>query len=317
MDLLFAMDPPESMLPDKDTSFAFMRAALARGHRCYHCLIHQICCDGDVVRAKARSIKVSQQSPHYTLGSVEDLRLTEISAVFVRKDPPFDTAYAHLTRLLDLVKRRTLIINDPTSLRDANEKLFALHFPHLTPRTLVAADPDQIRQFVGEVGGQAVLKPLDGAGGSGVVALRLGDPNVRALIDMLTLEGRRLALVQEFLPAVRHGDKRVLLLDGRALGAIRRVPQDDDIRANIHVGGRVLPTSLTEAEQAIVDEVGAELRRRGLWFVGIDLIAERLIEINVTSPTGIQELGQHQGRLPEDDVIAWTETRVALLKDQS
>lgn len=314
MDILFVMDPPETMLPEKDTSFAFIRAAQARGHQCYHCLVHQVSCEGGSLRAMARGIKVSHHAPHFSMGAPEELALAELSAVFVRKDPPFDTAYAHLTRLLDLVKHETLVVNDPSGLRDANEKLFAFQFPHLMPRSLVTASVDSIHRFVAGVGGRAVLKPLDGAGGRGVVALTLGDPNVRALVDLLTAEGRELALVQEFLPGIRQGDKRVLLLDGVALGAIRRVPRADDIRANIHVGGEVLPTSLTDAEQAIVDEVGGELRRRGLWFVGLDLIAERLIEINVTSPTGIQELGQHLGRCPEDDVIAWTEERAEAIR---
>lgn len=313
MEILFVMDPAETMLPDKDTSFAFIRAAGAMGHHCFHCLVHQVYNEANCVQALARPIAVSDTSPFVSLGEATELVLEKLSAVFIRKDPPFDTAYAHLTRQLDLVKDKTLIVNDPQGLRDANEKLFAFHFAHLMPRSLVTSEQRRIIEFLDRVGGRAVLKPLDGAGGSGVVALSHGDPNTRALVDLLTEEGRRLALVQEFLPSVRQGDKRVLLLDGSPLGAIRRIPRADDIRANIHVGGVVQPTEISAAEQAIVLEVGAELSRRGLWFVGLDLIGEKLIEINVTSPTGIQELGRHQGRSPEEAVIEWTARRVAAM----
>jgi glutathione synthase len=253
---------------------------------------------------------VNDRAPHVTLGDDRQVELAGLDAVFVRKDPPFDAEYQHLTQQLDLVKDRTLIVNDPRGLRDANEKLFAFQFSELMPRSFVSSDPADILEFVRELGGKAVLKPIDGAGGRGVVALELGDMNTRALIDLLTDEGHKLALVQEYLPAVRAGDKRVLVLDGEPLGAILRVPRPDDLRANIHVGGVVHATELSAEEQALVTEVGARLRKHGLWFVGLDLIGGRLIEVNVTSPTGIQELGRFQGRSPELDVIAWVEERV-------
>jgi glutathione synthase len=166
-------------------------------------------------------------------------------------------------------------------------------------------------EFVHEVGGSAVLKPLDGAGGSGVVTLSLQDRNARSLVDVWTHEGKRLAIVQEYEPAVRVGDKRVLLLDGQPLGAILRVPREDDVRANIHAGGTVKPTELTPAEAAIVKAVGPKLVEHGLYFVGLDLIGERLIEVNVTSPTGIQELSRFVGRPVEQDVIRWVASKVS------
>jgi glutathione synthase len=307
---LFVMDPAEKMLPDKDTSFAFMRGARARGHECLHCLPLDVSNLGCDVFARARPIAVSDSAPHVTLGAFERVELSQLDAVFIRKDPPFDTAYAHLTQQLDLVKDRTLVLNDPRGLRDANEKLFAFHFSEFMPRSLVSAEPREILEFVREVGGKAVLKPLDGAGGSGVVALALEDKNTRALIDILTAEGQRHALVQQYLGAVREGDKRVLVLDGEPLGAILRVPREDDIRANIHVGGVVHPTELGAEERALVANVGARLRQHGLWFVGLDLIGGKLIEVNVTSPTGIQELGRHRGDEPEQAVIAWVERTV-------
>jgi glutathione synthase len=177
---------------------------------------------------------------------------------------------------------------------------------------LVTCDREELLQFTRDVGGRAVLKPLDGAGGSGVVALRTDDKNARALTDILTHEGKVQAMVQEYQEEVVTGDKRVLLLDGKLLGAILRVPRADDIRANIHVGGRVEPTELTRREQALVDAVGPRLSQAGLYFVGLDLIGEKLIEVNVTSPTGIQELGRFNKSEPEAEVIAWLEKRVGV-----
>lgn len=310
MRFLFVMDPAETMLPTKDTSFALMRGALARGHECLHCAPSRLSHAGTEVSARCRPIVVRDEAPHVTLGDETEVAVAELDAVFIRKDPPFDTAYLHLTQQLDLVAERTLVLNDPDGLRAANEKLFAFRFPHLMPASLVTADRERIHAFVEEVGGEAVLKPLDGAGGSGVVMLRQGDRNNRSLVDLHTREGAQHALVQQYLPAIRGGDKRVLMLDGAVLGAILRVPREDDLRANIHVGGTVQATELTPAERALADEVGAELRARGLWFVGLDLIGERLIEVNVTSPTGIQELGRLTQTRPEAQVIAWVEARV-------
>jgi glutathione synthase len=311
MRFLFVMDPAETMHPAKDTTFAFMRGALARGHETFHCLPRDIANEGRRVTARARGIRVADATPHVELDREQVLDLATLGAVFIRKDPPFDSAYVHLTHQLDLVNDRVLIVNDPRGLRDANEKLFAFHFAEHMPRSRVTADPGEILAFVETAGGRAVLKPLDGAGGSGVVVLERGDKNLRSLADVWTSEGKKLALVQEYLPAIRTGDKRILVLDGRPLGAILRVPREDDVRANLHVGGRAEPTELTPAELAAVTAIGPKLVEHGLFFVGLDFIGERLIEVNVTSPTGIQELGRFAGRPVEQDVIAWVEARVA------
>ena len=288
---------------DKDTSFAFMLAAVELGHRVYHCKPIDLFQRGREVFANARAADLGPA--RLELGEREELDLSELDAVLVRKDPPFDIQYLHLTQQLDLVKSRTLVVNDPAGLRTANEKLFTFQFADFMPRSMVSAEPERIRAFLDEVGGRAVLKPLDGAGGSGVVALAVGDTNTRALIDLLTREGREAALVQEYVADVRTGDKRVLLLDGKPLGAILRVPRADDFRANIHVGGQVEPTELTHAELSLIGAVAPALRQHGLWFVGLDLIGERLIEVNVTSPTGIQELSRFEGTKHEVRVITW------------
>jgi glutathione synthase len=310
MQFLFVMDPYAGMLPDKDTSFAFLRAAHSRGHECFHCLVPNVCSVGRDVSAWCRPLRVSNAAPHTEVGERQLISVGSFDAVFIRKDPPFDADYLHLTQQLDLVGEQTLVVNGPRGLRDANEKLFALHFAETMPRTLVSADTDQMLEFVRAVGGKAVVKPLDGAGGAGVMGIDGGGRNSRGILDYVTAEGRRLALVQEFQPEVVGGDKRVLLLDGRLLGAIRRVPREDDIRANIHVGGRVEACELTPKEHALVDAIGPRLREQQLYFVGLDLIAEKLIEVNVTSPTGIQELGRLTNTQPELDVIDWVAARV-------
>lgn len=302
------MDPFAELAWTKDTSFAFMRGAKARGHEVWHCLPRDVYNQGRDVFARATRLEVHPSAPWLSAGEQSTLELAKLDAVLIRKDPPFDRDYLFLTQQLDLVKERVRVVNDPSGVRDANEKLFTFHFVEYMPRSLVTADPAQILAFVEAVGGRAVLKPLDGAGGSGVVVLSTGDNNSRSLADVWTGEGKHLTLVQEYEPAVRVGDKRVIVLDGVPLGAILRVPRMDDVRANIHAGGRVEACDLTAKETRLIEALAPKLRAHGLWFVGLDLIGERLIEVNVTSPTGIQELGRFLGRPVEEDVIAWLES---------
>jgi glutathione synthase len=315
MRFVFVMDTLDRVNPEKDTSFAFIAAAEARGHVSLHARIQDLSVLKGAPSAKVRRVRTLDVEPFISLdldsGTVP---LSEVDAVFIRKDPPFDAAYLYATLLLehargDGSKRGPVIVNDPRGLRDANEKLYAMNFSEWTPTTLVTADRDAIFDFVATVGGNAVIKPLDGAGGSGVMMLRTGDKNARAIVDVLTREGLQLAMVQEFLPSVTVGDKRVLLLDGEPLGAILRVPRGDDLRSNIHVGGSVVPTELTAKELELVKSIGPRLRQDGLIFVGLDVIGERLTEVNVTSPTGIQELGRFTNTKPADKVIAWVEAK--------
>jgi glutathione synthase len=314
MRFVYVMDPMTGLLPDKDTTFAFQRAAQARGHVSLHCLTRDMFLkDGDLF-ARVRPVTVSDAAPHYSLGDPFDVRLAEAEAIFIRKDPPFDRSYLYATLLLEQVRDRTLIVNDPRGIRDANEKLYSLHFARFTPKTLVTSDRARILAFVEEMGGKAVIKPLDGAGGSGVLLLEQKDQNRKALVDLLTGEGRRHILVSEYLPAVRAGDKRILLLDGEPLGAINRVPLPDDLRSNIHIGGTVFPTEVTAEEKAVITAMAPKLRADGLYFVGLDMIGGKLTEVNVTSPTGIQELSRHLGRDVAADVIAWVERRADALE---
>jgi glutathione synthase len=310
MRFVYVMDPMQRLLPDKDTTVAMMRAAGRRGHVALHAELSDVFVRDGRVFARCRTCEVHGGTPFFRHGPPDAVALDEVDAVFVRKDPPFDGAYLYVTLLLECLRGKTLVVNDPRGLRDANEKLYTLHFTHLTPRTLVAADRDAIFEFLRDVSGKAIIKPLDGSGGAGVMMLVREDRNLRSIVDVATREGQRLAMVQEFLPAVDNGDKRVLLLDGQVLGAINRVPQGGDIRSNIHVGGRVEPCDVTEAERAIVAELAPRLRRDGLYFVGLDLIGGKLTEVNVTSPTGVQELSRHLGRDMADPVIAWVEKQV-------
>ncbi len=215
MRFVFLMDSLDRVSPDKDTTFAFIEAAQRRGHESLHCLINGLGVrDGRTV-ARVRSIHVSDTEPRIHLGAAStEVSLDAIDVVFIRKDPPFDRAYSYATLLLEHARGGPLVINDPRGLRDANEKLYAMNFSAWMPKTLVTSDRESILDFVSQVGGRAVIKPLDGAGGVGVLALNKEDKNARAIVDVLTHEGARLAMVQAFLPSVTEGDKRILLLEG-------------------------------------------------------------------------------------------------------
>ncbi|MBL8601892.1 MAG: glutathione synthase [Myxococcales bacterium] len=317
MRLVFLMDPIEHVLVDKDTTFALMLSAQARGHEVFTLSPRDLySARGTAMARVCRATVARAERPrHATLGAPEVVDLADVDAVFIRTDPPFDSQYLYATQLLELVKRKTLVLNDPRGLRDANEKLYALHFQAVMPRTVVTAKEADVRAFLEELGGPGVIKPLDGAGGRGIMVLDLADKNFRSIIETLTDDGRRYAMVQEFLPAVRVGDKRILLLDGEPLGAILRVPRADEARSNIHVGGSVVPATLDADDQAIVAAVRPRLKADGLYFVGLDVIGGRLTEVNVTSPTGIQELSRFTASDPEGKVIAWVEAKVAQMTE--
>jgi len=306
------MDPPDTVLVDADTTFAFMLEAQSRGHRIDHCLPQDLYLDGGRVFARVRSALVQRNpSPPVVLGAAEDVCLHDVDSVWIRKDPPFDSNYLWLTQLLDRVVADTLVINRPRGVRDANEKLYACHFPELMPETLVTSDKARIIAFVKRVGGRAVIKPLDGAGGEGVMVLRVDeadrDFNVNAIIEATTKHGARMAMVQRFLPEVKRGDKRILLLNGEPLGGILRVPKADEARSNIHVGGSVEKTTLDAHDHAIINALKPRLIADGLWFVGLDVIGGKLTEVNVTSPTGIQQMSRLDNVNLSARVIDWAE----------
>jgi glutathione synthase len=317
MHFVVIMDPIATVQAEADTTFALMEEAAQRGHRVDHCLNTDLYLDRGKLYAKvARATMQRSERIPIALAAPEDISLHDVDAVLVRTDPPFDDNYLWCTLLLEHVKRDTLVLNDPHGLRQANEKLYACQFPQLMPETMVSSHKARIKDFVTRVGGQAVIKPLGGRGGEGVLVLRNGDPNVNAIIEATTLEGKRAAMVQVFLPEVRIGDKRILVLDGEPLGAVLRVPSSEEVRSNLRLGGKGVKTQLEAADLHIVKTLAPRLRADGLWFVGIDVIGGKLTEVNVTSPTGIQAV-QRLDQMPVcATVIAWIEARVERDQDK-
>ena len=232
---------------------------------------------------------------HVTFGDWERLDLgRDVDVILMRQDPPFDMAYVTATYLLETIHPHTLVVNDPSQVRSAPEKLLVTRYPDLTPPTLVSSDPAQLADFHRRHG-EVVLKPLHGAAGSGVVRLKADDPNLDALIEIHAMGSRDPLVIQKFIPAVSKGDKRIILIDGEPVGAINRIPAKDQVRSNLRVGGTAAPVELTPRDLEICARIGPALKERGLIFVGIDVIGDWLTEINVTSPTGAQQLKQFTG----------------------
>jgi len=252
--------------------------------------------DGGPARHRPRRIiPGAARGEHAVSGPAEVLDLSEIDVVLLRQDPPFDLAYITTTHVLEKVHPHTLVVNNPTEVRNAPEKLFVTQFQGLQPPTLITSDADALHDFH-ERHGDMVLKPLYGGGGSGVVKLKAGDPNLDALLELHAAIGREPVIAQKFIPAVSKGDKRVLLIDGEPVGAINRIPAEGQVRSNLARGGRADAVELNDRDREICRIIGPELKRRGLIFVGIDVIGDYLTEINVTSPTGAQQLKRFTGR---------------------
>jgi glutathione synthase len=297
MRFVFVMDPVSTVILDQDTSFALMLEAQSRGHRVDHCLPSDVGLRGRRVVARTRkaTMQLDAERP-IILGQPEDLDLASVDAVFIRKDPPFTDAYLWLTLVLDHLEGNTLVVNSPRGLREANEKLYAHHFPEIVPPTIMTSHKDEILRFLNDVGGKAVIKPIDGHGGEGVFLLATGDSNLNGLIEAVTHLGRRNAIVQALIPEVYdEGDKRILLVDGELLGVVGRIPRRGDLRSNVHAGGSVVPAELTAADQAIIETIGPRLVADQLFFVGLDVVGGKLIEVNVTSPTLIQQMSRLYG----------------------
>ncbi|MCC7535599.1 MAG: glutathione synthase [Deltaproteobacteria bacterium] len=310
MRIAFIMDPLANVAIDKDTTFALMLEAQHRGHESFHLGPRDLHLDGGRLFATVRRATVRREvGRHFELGDAEDHPIGHFDVVMQRKDPPFDDTYLYSTLLLERGVEHTFVVNDPRGLRDANEKLYTCHFADVMTDTIVDCDRARIAAFVDRVGGHAIVKPLHGAGGLGVLRLSRGDQNFHAILELLTEDGRRLVMVQRYLPDVRKGDKRILLLDGEPLGAILRVPRADEARSNIHVGGSVVATELDDDDLRICARLRDPLRHDGLWFVGLDVIGGKLTEVNVTSPTGIQEMGRLDGKPREPAVLDWLEGR--------
>ncbi|MGE5517661.1 MAG: glutathione synthase [Bacteroidota bacterium] len=284
------MDPIETVNINADSTFALALEGQRRGHALFHYLPSALALKNGRVSARVRPLQVRREAGnHFTLGDEVLVDLATMDVVLMRQDPPFDMAYITATHLLEHIHPKTLVVNDPIHVRNAPEKLLVTHFEGLMPPTLITADRQQILDFREEYK-DIVLKPLFGNGGAGVFHITPGDENLNSLLELFTQLYREPVIVQQYLPEVRQGDKRIILVDGKAAGAVNRVPANGEARSNLHVGGKAVKAELTARDREICDAIGPTLRERGLIFVGIDIIGNYLTEINVTSPTGIQEI---------------------------
>ena len=311
------MDPFESVDIDADSTFALAMEAHRRGHGLYHYLPQDMSLRDGRVYARMRAFE-PQRDPAAParFAEPEIIDLATLDVVLMRQDPPFDMSYITATHLLEHVHPKTLVVNDPVQVRNAPEKLFVTHFAELMPPTLISCDRDEIWAFRKEHM-DIIIKPLFGNGGIGVFHLAPEDENMNALLEMFTGLYREPIIAQAYLPKVREGDKRIILIDGKAAGALNRVPAPGEARANLHVGARALKAELTARDREICEAIGPTLSERGFIFVGIDVIGDRLTEINVTSPTGLQEIDRFDDVCLEADIWDAIEARHAAVDDDA
>lgn len=290
------MDPIEAVDVNADTSFDMALEAMARGHEVWIYQPQSLQLDTGAVRARAQKVETLRrvQGEHATLAAPALTDLRELDVILIRQDPPFDMAYITAAQILEQLIPDVLVLNNPRAIRDAPEKLFVTEFEDLTPPTLITSDLEAVRDFRARHG-DVIIKPLYGNGGAGVFRMKPDDGNFNALLELFSEFYREPMIAQKFVPAVTKGDKRIILLDGEAVGAINRVPAAGETRSNMHVGGRAEAVEMNERDQEICDRIGPTLSERGLIFAGIDVIGEYLTEINVTSPTGVQEVRRFGG----------------------
>jgi glutathione synthase len=300
LDVLFILDPPETFDPRADSSYVMITEALRRGHRPFGAMLPALSLWGNEARARVGPLRLGTDGRIELSSALESRALERFDVVVMRKDPPVDTAYLAATWILD--HARTLVVNGPTGLRELNEKLAIARFPELTPRTFVSRSTTELQELLVELGGRMIVKPVYGFGGREILMAKTGDPNLVSILELATAEGARWTVAQEYLPAAADGDKRILLLDGEPIGAVLRVPAKGELRNNFHAGGTPAQSPLTDRDRAICSRIGPVLRDLGQFFVGIDVIGGLLTEINVTSPTGMQEIN-HLGGLEGDDTM--------------
>jgi glutathione synthase len=304
------MDPMETINIDGDSTFMLALEAQRRKHALYHYLPQDLALQDGRVTARARELTVRRKKgDHFTYGPTQLLDLSAMDVILMRQDPPFDMAYITATHLLEHLPPETLVVNDPVEVRNAPEKLFVTHFDGVMPPTLIASDRERIVEFRAKHK-DIILKPLYGNGGAGVFHLRPEDDNLNALLEMFTARSREPIVVQKYLPEIRKGDKRIILVDGEPVGGVARIPAAGEARANLHVGGQAAKAELTARDRELCAAIGPTLREKGLVFVGIDVIGDYLTEINVTSPTGIQEINRLDGIEIERDVWDVIERRL-------
>ena len=313
MDILFILDPFDSLKPKKETSIAMMRAAVTRGHRVFGCLQGDISLDQGKVTARVTPLELTGElSPWYKAGEVRIEPLSVFDAVLMRKDPPFDMEYVYSTYMLErAVEQGARVYNNPAAIRDHNEKFSITAYPQLTTDVMVTRDPARLREFVARHG-EAVLKLLDGMGGASIFRARQDDPNLSVILETMNRFGTRTVMAQRYLPAIAQGDKRILLIDGEVVPhALARIPQAGEARGNMAAGGKPVAQPLSARDEEIARYLGPRLAAQGLFLVGLDVIGDSLTEINVTSPTGFMEITAQTGFDVPDFFIAQLERRVA------
>jgi len=310
------MDPIETINIDADSTFVLALEAQARGHALFHYLPTELWLKAGRLYARVRPLEVwREHGRHHRFGEAQVMDLATLDVILMRQDPPFDMAYITATHLLEHIHPRTLVVNDPVSVRNAPEKLLVTHFHELMPPTLIASDRGEIAAFRAEHK-DIIVKPLFGNGGAGVFRLKPDDENLTALLEIFGGISREPVMVQRYVPAVREGDKRIILIDGAPAGAVLRVPAAGEARANLHVGGRAVKAELTTRDREICAAIGPSLKRQGLLFVGIDVIGDYLTEINVTSPTGLQEIDRFDDTKLEAKIWDAIEARYAETADR-
>ncbi|HYO56375.1 glutathione synthase [Archangium sp.] len=301
----FLMDPLEAIRVDHDSTFALMLEAQRRGHQVRYFEQPWLRFGGSCAESRMRTVTVRREpGRHFDILDEQVRPISSLDVLFLRKDPPVDADFLQATQLVELCNgRQPVFINNPTGVRDANEKLFGLHFPELMPETLITRELTVLARFVASHPQGTILKPVEGFGGQGIVFLQPGDRNTRSLLDVLTLGGRKAIVAQAYLPESRQGDKRIILVDGEPCGAVLRIPAQDDHRGNMAAGGTPVKTRLTPRELDICARLKPSLQERGLYLVGIDVIGDWLTEVNVTSPTGLVEIDKLDDANVEAKVI--------------
>ena len=289
------MDPVDTLDISGDTTFALSLEAQARGHQLWYYTPDRLSYQQGCITAFGQELRLFDNPNHFfETGPLVQRDLSEMDVILMRQDPPFDMAYITATHLLEMLPKGSWVLNNPAEVRNAPEKLLVTQFSDLMPPTLISRDPSAISAFRDQHK-DIIIKPLFGNGGAGVFRLQPGDQNLNALLEMFFGQNREPVMVQAYLPEVRQGDKRIILVDGEAVGAINRIPQDGEARSNLHVGGTAHAVELSVRDHEICERLSPELRQRGLVFVGIDVIGDYLTEINVTSPTGIREIERFTG----------------------
>ncbi|MCH7518158.1 MAG: glutathione synthase [Candidatus Dadabacteria bacterium] len=307
--MAFVMDPIGTINTEKDTTFVLMLEAQARGHEVWYLELKDMFVKEAQAFGNAKQISLERSEDFYKLGDTQTLPLESFDAVWMRKDPPVNNNFLYATYILSLIdENKTKVLNNPTGIRESNEKLYSLFFPEIIPQSIVTKNIGQLEEFLSEAGGQIVVKPLDGYGGEGIFYVREGDRNANVILESITKFGTEYVIGQKFIEKVSEGDKRIIILNGEPLGAVLRVPKPGgEFRSNFHSGGSPAKSELTQRDLEICEAIGPRLRKDGLYLVGLDVIGGYVTEINTTSPTGVQEINNLDGVKLETQIIEFAE----------